>query len=75
MEETQETWAQFLPGEVPLEEEMVTHSNILVHGNPMERRAWCATNKKKNYDTLFEVFLSFQYFIFRSEVSLITSLM
>ena len=42
-------------------------------GNPMDRRVWCATNK--NCYTPFEVFLSFQYFIFHSEISLIVSVM
>ena len=29
MQETQETWVQYLSQEDPLEEEMATHSNIL----------------------------------------------
>ena len=33
----QETWVQFL------EEEIATHSNILVWKNPMDRGAWQAT--------------------------------
>ena len=34
MQETQETWVQSLGWEDPLEEEMVTHSNILVWNTP-----------------------------------------
>ena len=38
-----ETWAQFLGCVDPLEEEIATHSNILVWKNPMDRGAWHAT--------------------------------
>ena len=34
MQETQETWVQSLGWEDPLEEEMVTHSNILAWKTP-----------------------------------------
>ena len=38
----QETWAQSLGHEDPLEKEMATHSSILAW-NPMDRGAWQAT--------------------------------
>ena len=37
-----ETWVQSLGREVPLEEGMATHSNILVWRIPMGRGAWQA---------------------------------
>ena len=43
MQETQETWAQSLGPEDPLEEEMATHSSILAWKIPMDRGAWWAT--------------------------------
>ena len=43
MQETQETWVQSLGREGPLEEDMATHSSILVWENPMDRGAWQAT--------------------------------
>ena len=39
----QETWAQSLGWEDPLEEVMATHSCILAQRIPMDRRAWRAT--------------------------------
>ena len=36
----QEIWAQSLGWEDPLEEDMETHSNILVWRIPMDRGAW-----------------------------------
>ena len=39
----QETWAQSLGWEDPLEEGMATHSSILAWRIPMDRRAWRAT--------------------------------
>ena len=36
----QETWAQSLGWEDPLEKGMATHSSILSMGNPMDRGAW-----------------------------------
>ena len=38
-----ETWIQSLVWEVPLEEGIVTHSNVLAWRIPMDRRAWWAT--------------------------------
>ena len=38
-----ETWVRSLGWEDPLEEEMVTHSNILAWRIPMDRGAWWAT--------------------------------
>ena len=37
-----------------LEQEIATHSNILVHGNPMDRGAWRATVQGviKDLDTI-----------------------
>ena len=44
LQETQETWVQFLGGEEALEEGMATHSNILAWGIPWtEEPAWRAT--------------------------------
>ena len=43
MEETQETWVQYLGREDPLEEEMATYSSILAWKIPMDRGAWRAT--------------------------------
>ena len=43
MQEIQETQAQPLGWEDPLEEEMATHSGTLGLGNPMDRRAWWVT--------------------------------
>ena len=40
----QEIWAQSLGWEDPLEEDMETHSNILVWRTPMNRGAWRATD-------------------------------
>ena len=40
MQEMQATLVRFLGWEDPLEEEMATHSNILVWENPMDRGAW-----------------------------------
>ena len=37
---TQETWAQSLGWENPLEEGMATHSSILARRIPMDREAW-----------------------------------
>ena len=37
---TQETWAQSLGSEDPLEKGMATPSNILTHKIPMDRGAW-----------------------------------
>ena len=37
MQEVQETWVRSLGWEDPLEEEMATHSSILVWKNPMDR--------------------------------------
>ena len=42
MQEPQETWAQSLGQEDPLEEGMATHSSILAWRICMERRAWWA---------------------------------
>ena len=39
----QETWVLSLGWEDPLEEDMATHSNILVWRIPMDRGAWQAT--------------------------------
>ena len=39
----QETQVRFLGREVPLEEEMATHSSILAWKNPMDRGTWKAT--------------------------------
>ena len=39
----QETWIRSLGWEVPLEEGIVTHSNILAWRIPMDRGAWWAT--------------------------------
>ena len=38
----QETWVQSLGWEDPLEEDMVTHSNILAWRTPVDREAWRA---------------------------------
>ena len=38
----QETWVPFLGWEDPLEEDMATHTSILVWIIPMERGAWQA---------------------------------
>ena len=43
MQETQETWVQFLGWEDPLEEGMATHSGILAWRIPIDRGAWQAT--------------------------------
>ena len=43
MQEMLETWVGSLGGEDPLEEEMATHSSVLVWKNPMDRVAWQAT--------------------------------
>ena len=43
MQETQEMWIQSLGREDPLEEEMATHSSILVWKITMYRGAWWAT--------------------------------
>ena len=44
LQETQETWVQFLGGEEALEEGMATHSSILAWGIPWtEEPAWRAT--------------------------------
>ena len=41
MQEMQETLLQSLGGKVnPLEEEMTTHSSILVEKSPMDKQAW-----------------------------------
>ena len=40
----QETQVQSLGQEDPLEKEMATHSSIPAWGNPMDRRAWWATD-------------------------------
>ena len=42
MQENQETWVQSLDEEDLLEEEMATHSSILVRKNPMDIGAWQA---------------------------------
>ena len=42
MQETQETWVRSLGQEDPLEEEMITHSRILVLYNLKNRGAWQA---------------------------------
>ena len=42
MQETEETWVQFLGQEDPLEKEMATHSSILALENPMDRGGWWA---------------------------------
>ena len=39
----QETQAQFLGLEEPLEEEMATHSSIRAQKNPMDQVTWWAT--------------------------------
>ena len=51
MQEMQETQVRSLGWEDPLEEEMVTHSNI--QGNHMDRGAWWAVvhRVKKELDT------------------------
>ena len=43
MQESQETWVQFLGWEDPLEEGMATHSSILAWKILMDRGAWQAT--------------------------------
>ena len=43
MQEMQETWVPSLVREDPLEDSMVTHSNILAWRIPMDRAAWWAT--------------------------------
>ena len=43
MQETQEMWVPSLGGEVPLEEEMATHSIILAWRISTDRGAWQAT--------------------------------
>ena len=43
VQETQEKRVQSLGREGPLEEDMATHSSILVWENPMDRGAWQAT--------------------------------
>ena len=43
MQETQDIWVRSFGQEDPLEEEMATHSSILVLGNHMDRGAWQAT--------------------------------
>ena len=40
----QEMWVQSLDQEDPLEEEMATHSSILLLENPMDGGAWWATH-------------------------------
>ena len=40
----QEMWVQSLDQEDPLEEEMATHSSILLLENPMDGGAWWATD-------------------------------
>ena len=42
MQETQETWVQFLGQEEPLEEGMATHSRVLAWRMPMDRGTWQA---------------------------------
>ena len=42
VQENWETWVQSLDEEDPLEEEMATHSSILVRKNPTDRGAWQA---------------------------------
>ena len=42
MQETQETWAQSLDPEDPLEESMATHFSTAGVENPMHRGAWWA---------------------------------
>ena len=42
MQETQEMWVPSLGGEVPLEEEMATHSIILAWRISTDRGAWWA---------------------------------
>ena len=39
----QETWVQSLGQEDPLEDNMATHSSILIWRIPMDRGAWRAT--------------------------------
>ena len=39
----QETQVQSLGWEDPLEKGMATHSNILVHSNPVDRGTWWTT--------------------------------
>ena len=51
MQETQETWVRSLGQEDPLEEEMITHSRILVLYNLKNRGAWQA----KGYGVAKEV--------------------
>ena len=43
MQETQEIQVRSLGHEYRLEQEMATHSSILVWKNPMDRGAWSAT--------------------------------
>ena len=43
MPAVQETWAQSLCQEDPLEKEMATHSSTSCLGNPKDRVAWQAT--------------------------------
>ena len=42
MQKPQDTWILSLDEEDPLEEEMATHSSILVRKNPTDRGAWQA---------------------------------
>ena len=42
----QETWVRSLGWEDPLEQEMTTHSSILVWKIPMDREAWQTTVHK-----------------------------
>ena len=43
VQEMQETWAQSLAWEGPLEEELAAHCSILARENPMDRGVWRAT--------------------------------
>ena len=56
-----------------LEEGMATHSSILAWEIPWTEEP--DVLQMKNCYTLFEIFLSFQYFIFCSEMSLMVSVM
>ena len=68
-----ETRVRSLGWEEPLEEEMATHSSILAWEIPWTEEP--DVLQMKNCYTLFEIFLSFQYFIFCSEMSLMVSVM
>ena len=67
------SWVQSLGQEDPLEKEMATHSSILIWEIPWTEEPGML--QIKNCYTPFEVLLNFQYFIFRSEISLIVSVM